>query len=510
MSVVQGAPSSRTATTNPDAWRAGDRSVALPLPPALVRAIVVVLLVGKLAFIVFARPYMDETYYFLWGQHPALSYYDHPSLIGWTQGLSAAIFGWNVAALREPVFLTLCGDLYLLYLFARRLGDIHWRDAFWSSALLFLSLPITLLATGLAVPDHLLVFFTLAALYCLYRLLETQDAGTLRWRWLYAAAIAIGFATLSKYYGVLIGVAALFTFGFVPRYRRLFATGHLYAAIALTLVLQLPVLIWNLQHGLASFAFAAERPGAVADWPRLAGTQSFLIDVLIAVLPFLIWPMLRYATAQTTGPARPAQALMWISTLLFLAVSTITTTIIHWNLMTYVAAVPFLAAFIRSRLLIAAHLVVSAVVLGALGINYAAIPLVTLLQRGSDQATSWGYGWSDVASRVAALQQTSGATLIATTDYALAGELGFALRDADVTSLSPNTEAFDFWSNPNLVPGATAVIVADDWRGLSPEIRAQFGTIEAAGTVDATALGRVVDHYTLYVGRDYRPPTGNH
>src|SRR6185503_10254911 len=87
------------------------------------RAVALLLLAVKLALLVLAHPFMDETYYFMWGQHPALSYFDHPSLVGWAEGVSGALFGWTIFGLRLPVLLTLIGDIFLLDLLSRHRGE---------------------------------------------------------------------------------------------------------------------------------------------------------------------------------------------------------------------------------------------------------------------------------------------------------------------------------------------------------------------------------------------------
>jgi hypothetical protein len=77
------------------------------LPLRLVQIACVLLILLKLAHWSFAGVFMDEAYYWMWAQHPALSYYDHPPLNSWLLGLSSAVFGWNVFALRLPVALAL-------------------------------------------------------------------------------------------------------------------------------------------------------------------------------------------------------------------------------------------------------------------------------------------------------------------------------------------------------------------------------------------------------------------
>ncbi len=473
------------------------------MPLEVWRALAFAFLAARLVLLATMRPYMDETYYFLWGQHPALSYFDHPGLIGWTEGLSALVLGWSMAALRLPVLLTLAGDLVLLHLFARRAQSADWEGTFWPSAALFLSMPILWAVTGVAIPDHLMVFFCLLALYLLQTFLAGLGAGQPRWRWLYAGAVAIGFAMLSKYYGVLIGAALIATAAIVPRYRSLWRSPHFYVAALLALAIQAPVLVWNLQHGWASFGFIVGGRNSIRWW-SFAGTPGYLLGILAVVSPFLVWPMLRFATARRGGTLAFPQALFWLSSLAFLAASTVTDIIVHWNALAYAASLPFLAAFVRSRVLAILHFVYAGLTIALFGLNYAVVPLGTLFNFG-DQATFWGYGWDDVTAKVRAAETSSGASLAASTDYTITSELGFALHDRNVVSLSPNTDAYDFWTDPESLRGATMVIVADGWRSLLPEIKAHFAAIEEAGSVETMAFGRIIDRYTIFVGRGYTP-----
>src|SRR5262245_29966213 len=100
---------------------------------------------------------MDEAYYWMWGQHPALSYYDHPPLNAWLLGLSGAAFGWNAFALRLPVLLSFVADIYALWLLSRRIGGAEWQSTFWTTLVLFLATPFFFVVSGVALPDHLLL-----------------------------------------------------------------------------------------------------------------------------------------------------------------------------------------------------------------------------------------------------------------------------------------------------------------------------------------------------------------
>src|SRR5437764_11809052 len=65
-------------------------------PPSLLPMQIVVglMLALKLCFDVLVQPLGDEAYYWLWGQHPALSYFDHPPLHAWALWAMSMIFGW--------------------------------------------------------------------------------------------------------------------------------------------------------------------------------------------------------------------------------------------------------------------------------------------------------------------------------------------------------------------------------------------------------------------------------
>lgn len=75
-----------------------------------------ILLILRVCFDIFAAPVPDEAYYWLWGQHPDLSYLDHPPLNAWVQGLIEALAGRNLFSLRFATWLTTAGTLTILWL----------------------------------------------------------------------------------------------------------------------------------------------------------------------------------------------------------------------------------------------------------------------------------------------------------------------------------------------------------------------------------------------------------
>lgn len=456
------------------------------------RAIALSLLAVKLVLLVVAHPFMDETYYFMWGQHPQLSYFDHPALIGWTQGIAGAVFGWNVLGLRVMVLATLIGDLGLLLLFARRFRGGDWQHWFWTSVVVFLATPILFGLTSVALPDHVLIFLGLAAVYAVGRL--RSDPGDIRW--LYLAALAIGLATLSKYTGALLAAAALVYVVATPALRPLLRRPDLYLAGLLIAALQAPVLIWNAQHGFASFAFITGGRTGLQGAFNLGGLGGFLLGALAVLSPFSLVPVARFLLARDDGHGY-AKLVFVLSTLAFLVASLWTNILIHWNVLAYVAVLPFLAPYFRSRLLVAAQVAYGVLAIGLAAVNYAVVP-ITAITSHTDQTSGWSYGWDEVAQAVRDIRSNEPVDIVAATDYALASPLGFALADPKVVSVSARRDAYDDWFDLTQHRGQTVLIVADQWRPLDDSIASRLGKVEVVRTLPISRMGYAIDTYTLY------------
>lgn len=478
----------------------------LPLP--WLRGIAVGLLTVKLVVLVATPVFMDEAYYWLWGQHPDLSYFDHPPLNAWLQGLSASVFGWNVVGMRAVVVLTLLGDLWLLNLFARSLAPGDSNEAFWMSAILFLATPVFFGLTGVALPDHVLVFFGLLTLYCFHRfLLDWRTGKAHPYRYLYLGGAALGLAVLGKYNGVLLGAGFVAFVVFSRAHRPLLRDKHLYFALMITIVMQAPVLIWNAQHGFASFDFIlGSRHGGQSNAAALSGLVGFLLGMAGLLGPLLLLPLARLLLARET--AVPAfglgRAVFWVSSAVILAASLLTDVLFHWNLVAYIGALPFLAFFVRERWALFGQILYGLIAAALALLNYAIMPVMALVSF-TDQTTAWSYGWEQAAPRVEAIAAANDTAFIAATDYGIASQLAFALQDPAVTSLSPRREQFDFWFAPAEFAGKNAVIFSDLWRPLTAEIEARFERITPVETVTVTRYGRGIDTYQIYLAEGYRP-----
>ncbi|NOZ32134.1 MAG: phospholipid carrier-dependent glycosyltransferase [Alphaproteobacteria bacterium] len=452
-------------------------------------------------------PFMDEVYYWLWGQWPALSYFDHPPLGAWLLNLSS-LFGWNLFALRAPVILTLAGDIWVIYLFSGLLPPANRARYFWLTVLLFAATPIFVVMGSFAVPDHVLIFFTLLGLYCFARFLnDWQPDGPVRYRWLYAAGLCVGMATLAKYNGVLLGLGFAVFLLVSPRHRVLLGRWQTYATGLLAMVVMIPVLVWNIGNGFASIEFIARvrHEGLPGDFP-LEGFAGFVASMIVFLSPFLIPALIRFLRA----PAAPAlgagfcalgRVEVIVSTVVIGAVSLVTTILFHWNIVAFVGLVPFLAIVLAARGALIAHLIYSLVFIGIVYTNFALIPAATLAGT-RDWSAEWSFGWTEVAERIKAAQESTGATLVAATHYGPASQIAFALQNRSVLRFGDRVDQFSFL--PDGAVGQDVILVSDRWNRVTDKIRALFDSVTLIERVPVIRFGKQVNVQRIYFAKGYR------
>src|SRR5262245_59821363 len=124
--------------------RSGDRvqlSSQLPvdLPPAIavgprraspigrpafqVLAFIALATAVKVAISLLQEPDAIEAYHWMYAQHPAAGYFDHPGMIGWLIWLSTSVFGDSLLAIRLPTIVGSGLAVWLAFLAGRRMYD---------------------------------------------------------------------------------------------------------------------------------------------------------------------------------------------------------------------------------------------------------------------------------------------------------------------------------------------------------------------------------------------------
>ncbi|MBV9643323.1 MAG: glycosyltransferase family 39 protein [Verrucomicrobia bacterium] len=184
----------------------------------------------------------DESYHYLWAQHPDVSYYSQGPGVALAILAGTSIFGSTEFGIRffSPLF-GLCTSL-LVYLLGRKLA--RENVAFWSVIGLNL-LPVFNVESVLMTPNSLSILFWAVALYLFWRAIERSPRFSVFWP---LTGIAIGIGYLCKYENALALVSIGLFLLVVPKYRREWRHANFYVLLLCFAPFLVPPILWNFQH----------------------------------------------------------------------------------------------------------------------------------------------------------------------------------------------------------------------------------------------------------------------
>jgi hypothetical protein len=214
-------------------------------------------LVARLVFAGRLGPGIDESYTLAIARSLSLSYFDHPPLHQWIAHFAALVFGEGPAT-RLPFIVLFAATGWIVY----RLTDDLFGVRAATIALFSLNVaPFFFASAGSwVVPDGPLLFGLAVAAWALARLFFATPPGRASvWGLWLLAGVGLGVAGLSKYTAALSAAGLLAFVLLAPRRRRWLNRPAPYFAAAVALAMIAPVLVWNAQHGWASFQFQGGR-----------------------------------------------------------------------------------------------------------------------------------------------------------------------------------------------------------------------------------------------------------
>lgn len=460
-------------------------------------------------------PNPDEAYYWLWGQHLEISYYDHPPFHAWIQGLFSRGLGRSNWVLRLPNLFSTGLLLGVYWHICRYLYRERTVELWITTVLLLLASPLFFLFLAIAWPDHWLIVFSTLSGYCLVRFLEgclasaSGDKGDLRW--LYGAALALGVAGLCKYNAVFIGLGGIATIAAQPRLRPLLRNPHLYGAAAVTALVLSPILIWNINHDFFSFRYYFER-SAGAHRLTLQPFQPFIFLLLCGLIlgPLHSWQLIQLARQNRHSRLYSVyESLAWwvftLSTVSFILLSLVSVAIYYWNILAYPLLLPLLAQrFIKYRSHLASAQLVGGLAAVGLLVHYAVIPL-TALGSNADPDSAALYGWNQIAREVRQRTQTLENPLLLTTDYRSAAALAYELNNPDVIAISGRLDQFDFWYDAKTMTHRDALLLGETWHPICPQHLAMMEPIDSPRELTIRRFGLPLQTYRLVAASGFKP-----
>ncbi len=448
---------------------------------------VILLAILRLVYWVFAFPNSDEAYYWWWGQSFSLSYYDHPPLFAWIQGLVAQVLPHNFWSLR---FLNLISNGIFFYIYWWLVCYLYpaGREQVWLLLITAVGgAPLYFVMLTLAWHDHLMITLCLAAGAVLVKYLdEYKFKDLVRDRFLYFAVFLLALAVITKYNALFFCLGIVATIYSDRHLRQLITWQRAIAVLGIFCVVFIPVLVWNFQHDFPSFRYYLTRSVAGGLWiQRLLEPVGFVVISALMLSPFncylLYWVWRagdwQYLGARTIYP-QLAIAVFLVSTGILLAISLISTAYYYWNITAYLLLFPLIPLvwqkYEHSMYKILTGVISYGVVFALIFVvNYTIFPITALFSHSADPDGRMLYGWQKVGDYIHTLADSADQPLV-TTDYRSASAIAYAMPERKVTALSQRISQFDF---QNLPVSQRFILIWDDWYPLTAWHKAQIAKI---------------------------------
>ena len=498
----------------------------------LIAGIIAYLVLLRLVYLGLPELIPEEAYYWNYAQHLDWGYLDHPPLVAWVIALGTAVWGSSEFGVRIGAFCFWLVTAAFAFALAR---DLYDRTTAVRTVLLVSALPFFFGIGLVATPDATLTAAWAGALYFLGRALLKGKAGA----WI-GAGICLGLGLLSKYTIALLIPGAGLLMLLDAEARRWWRRPQPYLALALTVVLFLPVIYWNSQHAWASFLFQTAG--------RLRETAHFSVHELVGAALFLLTPTGLVAAILALGsrdsvpssdPGHTVRARQRRFVLLFTIVPLTVFVIfslrhhtkLNWTGPTWLAVLPAVAwmmtqsatplngrviAFVRRLWMptIMTVVVLYGALLHYLVLGLPGIPYPALI---ADIA-----GWKDLQRQIAAVEnqiaeRTNQRPLVVGMDrYNIASELAFygypdgSRRTAGRHLFGEASLMYRYWFPEPEQDGKTMALVArQEGQLISSEVVSRFDSLGTVTKVPVRWNGRVVRTYYCRVGLGYRSRVTN-
>jgi dolichol-phosphate mannosyltransferase len=223
----------------------------------------------------------EEAYYWLFSKHLALSYLDHPPMVGWIIWITTGIAGDTEFGVRLGAYILWFVSAFFCFNLTRNLFN---KAAAFASIILLSVLPFFTVAGFLMTPDTPLVACWAGALYFLERSLLGRQS--LCW---IGVGLCMGLGLLSKYTVALLFPATLLFILLDRQSRYWLLRQETFIAFFISILLFLPVIVWNSEHHWISFFFQGERrllEEFTFNLPNLIGSVLILLTPVGAVSAF--------------------------------------------------------------------------------------------------------------------------------------------------------------------------------------------------------------------------------
>lgn len=293
----------------------------------------------------------DEVYYWTYALFPDWSHYDHPPMLGWVMQLfSLNLLFDSEFALRLSSLVFFAINTGLIFMAGKIIRDE--KTGLYAALLYNASIYATVITGIFILPDTPQNLFWLIALVIMLKLVSDGVTQQQQSRLMLLFGLVTGLGMISKYTSVFLWVGLL---GYILLYRKAWLKRvSLYVALLISAFCGLPVIIWNVQHDFASFAYQGSRVNIFESGLRPDYFATELIGQIFYNNP-INWVLILLAVIAVVRqkqflPASYQRLLLLVglpSILLFLLFALFRPTLPHWTGPAYNTLILLAAARIR-------------------------------------------------------------------------------------------------------------------------------------------------------------------
>ncbi len=458
---------------------------------------------------------VDEAHYALYAAIPALSYFDHPPLVGWIQWplVTLGAADWVLRLIPQALWLLAA---YLAWHLAESLRS-HvpaWREGsqvgepgLWAVLMVLVGPVFHVLAVGL-LPDTLLMALTLGLMLVTLKL--TESPTPLRW---VVLGVLLGLAGLSKYTAVLAALAVAVMLALNLGWRVLLTPGPWLASfIALAMVS--PVFAWNAANDWISFTYQIGHSSG-STW-RAYRLGAFVGLQLVAFGPLAIWAAIAAGRFIWQHPNRQLIGLALFFVLPFLVTAYMSgggRTLPHWMAPAWLVAITLGANPLAMRWRSGKHKLLAWLasiqaficIVAFVGLFFVGIPGIDHHHRlGKKNPLADLWGWDVAGQQAVDLANANDVKQLAVGNWTLGSRLAWYARPMPVIILDDRVDQFDIWFG-QFALGDDALFV--NWSQVPyapPTGDGRFQSCEPVKTLPVERLGREVSQFDFYVCRNWQ------
>ncbi len=291
----------------------------------------------------------DESYYWLYSQHIKSNYFDHPPMVAlWIRATTLNLWLQNYPGfIRLGSVISCALATWFMYKCVAQLSNE--RAGFIAACLYNASFYAGITAGIFILPDSPQMVFWTWSLYMMVLIIKEEN----NWKYWLLFGIASGLCIMSKVHGLFIWIG----FGcYILFYKRSWLmNAKLYAALAISITICLPILFWNIKYNFITYKFDGARidiKGAVHNWKYLF-TEICAQIFINNPVNFVLIVIALFALKKRFIQRLPALTIFNFAGILLasilLIISAYRQTLPHWSGPAYITLLPLAAIYLDKK-----------------------------------------------------------------------------------------------------------------------------------------------------------------